>query len=38
VAEVLTGENLSALYRMDVRVNMVNGSTVILARGLHGNS
>jgi ABC-type Mn2+/Zn2+ transport system ATPase subunit len=38
VAEVLTGENLSVLYRMDVRVNMVNGSTVILARGLHGNS
>jgi ABC-type Mn2+/Zn2+ transport system ATPase subunit len=38
VAEVLTGENLSALYRMDVRVNTVSGSTVILARGLHGNS
>jgi ABC-type Mn2+/Zn2+ transport system ATPase subunit len=37
VEEVLTGENLSALYRMDVQVNRVNERTVILARGVHGN-
>jgi ABC-type Mn2+/Zn2+ transport system ATPase subunit len=36
-AEVLNGRNLSALYRMDVKVGNVDGRTVILARGLHGH-
>jgi ABC-type Mn2+/Zn2+ transport system ATPase subunit len=37
VEDVLTGENLSTLYRMDVQVSRVNNRAVILARGVHGN-
>jgi ABC-type Mn2+/Zn2+ transport system ATPase subunit len=36
VEEILTGQNLTALYRMPVDVQRVHGNTVILAGGLHG--
>lgn len=38
VKEVLTAENLSTLYQMEVRVAEVEGGKVILARGRHGTS
>jgi ABC-type cobalamin transport system ATPase subunit len=37
VEEVLTGPNLSTLYGMDVRVQSVDGRTVIIAGGRHGS-
>ncbi len=36
VEDVLTGENLTALYGMHVEVQRVQGKTVILAGGMHG--
>lgn len=36
VEEILTGENLSMLYGMNVDVQQVGGSTVILAGGTYG--
>jgi ABC-type Mn2+/Zn2+ transport system ATPase subunit len=36
VSQVLTAENLSALYRMPVHVTHVGANKVILAGGLHG--
>jgi ABC-type cobalamin/Fe3+-siderophores transport system ATPase subunit len=38
VRDVLTAENLSTLYQMEVRVAEVEGGKVILARGRHGTS
>ena len=38
VKDVLTAENLSTLYQMEVRVAEVEGGKVILARGRHGTS
>jgi ABC-type cobalamin transport system ATPase subunit len=35
--EVLTPENLSKIYRRDVRVGMLDGSTVILSGRRHGD-
>lgn len=35
VAEVLTAENLSRLYRMPVQVGQVHGNVIVLAGGLH---
>lgn len=37
VEEVLTGPNLSTLYGMNVRVQSVDGRTVIIAGGSHGS-
>jgi ABC-type Mn2+/Zn2+ transport system ATPase subunit len=37
VEEVLTGPNLSALYERPVEVVQVQGKTLILERGAHGN-
>jgi len=38
VQEVLTGDNLTAMYRMPVRVEHLGKSTVILAGGGHGTA
>jgi ABC-type Mn2+/Zn2+ transport system ATPase subunit len=37
VDEVLTGENLSAIYKMPVEVRRIEGQTIILTGGGHGS-